>query len=85
MRRGGRGADQDDPRTFLTELTMEYHTSERENELIDLILQGLSRNEIGERLFISPNTVKTHTTNIYRKIGISSRRELFALFYGRRS
>jgi LuxR family transcriptional regulator, maltose regulon positive regulatory protein len=33
---------------------------------------GLSRREIGERLFISLNTVKTHTRELYRKLGVSS-------------
>jgi DNA-binding CsgD family transcriptional regulator len=42
-------------------------------------VQGLSNQKIGETLFISPNTVKTHIRNIYAKLEVSSRYELLAL------
>jgi DNA-binding CsgD family transcriptional regulator len=82
MRFAGRRTDQVEIDLFLTGLTRDYGISRRESELIELLLQGLSRTEIAERLYISPNTVKTHTANIYRKIGITSRNELFARFHG---
>ncbi len=49
----------------------------REAEMLILLLQGLKQNEIVEKLFISKNTVKTHTSNIYSKLGVTSREELF--------
>ena len=85
MRFGGRRPGHVEIDSFLAGLTRDHKTSRRENELIELLLEGLSRTEIAERLYISPNTVKTHTANIYRKIGISSRNELFARFYGAHS
>jgi len=51
----------------------------RELQVSDLITQGLSYTEIGEELTLSPHTVKTHYRSIYRKLGIHSKRELFAL------
>jgi len=41
-----------------------------------LILQGKSNKEIANELFISLSTVKTHITNIYNKLKVSSRQEL---------
>lgn len=45
----------------------------RESEILALICQGLSNNEITDRTFIGLNTVKTHIRALYRKIGVSSR------------
>ena len=42
----------------------------REKEIIKYISQGLTNNQIGEKLFISPRTVDTHRTNIMRKINV---------------
>lgn len=47
----------------------------REVEVLELIAQGLSTDEIGERLYLSRNSVKTHTRKLYRKIGVSNRTE----------
>jgi LuxR family maltose regulon positive regulatory protein len=47
--------------------------SERELEVLSLIAEGLSNREIGERLFLTLNTVKVHTRNIYGKLGVHSR------------
>lgn len=42
------------------------------------VKQGLPNKEIGERLFISANTVRTHMSHIFRKLGLKSRAELAA-------
>ena len=47
--------------------------SERELEVLHLIAAGLSNREIAEKLFISLNTVKTHTKNINSKLDVNSR------------
>jgi LuxR family maltose regulon positive regulatory protein len=47
--------------------------SERELEVLHLLSEGLSRQEIASKLFLSPNTVKTHTRNIYSKLGVNNR------------
>jgi NarL family two-component system response regulator LiaR len=45
----------------------------RELEILDLIAQGLSNKEIGERLFVSENTVKTHSSRVFDKLGVRRR------------
>lgn len=47
--------------------------SEREKEVLFLLVTGLPNKDIAERLYISPGTIKTHTLNIYRKMEVSNR------------
>ncbi|WP_461255351.1 LuxR C-terminal-related transcriptional regulator [Treponema sp. R80B11-R83G3] len=44
--------------------------TEREKEIARLMAEGLDNTEIGERLFVSNNTISFHITNIFRKFGI---------------
>jgi LuxR family maltose regulon positive regulatory protein len=52
--------------------------SERELEVLGLIAEGLSNREIAQRLFISPRTVKRHTSSIYGKLCVHSRMQAVA-------
>jgi NarL family two-component system response regulator LiaR len=45
----------------------------REHEILGLIAAGLSNREIGERLFVSENTVKTHSSRLFEKLGVNRR------------
>lgn len=45
----------------------------REHEILGLIAQGLSNREIGEKLFVSENTVKTHSSRLFEKLGVNRR------------
>lgn len=47
--------------------------SKREMEVLQLLGQGMSNQEIADQLFVSENTVKTHTNRIFEKLGIKSR------------
>jgi len=47
--------------------------SDREYEVLTLLAEGLSNREIAERLFVSPNTVKTHLAHLYQKLAVSRR------------
>ena len=52
--------------------------SEREAVVLQCLPTHLSNQEIAAQLYVSPNTLKTHLRNIYRKLGVSSRREAVA-------
>lgn len=58
--------------------------TEREREVLALMVEGLSNNKIAERLTINPSTVKFHVSNILSKLGVSSRTEAVALAVKRR-
>jgi DNA-binding CsgD family transcriptional regulator len=47
--------------------------SERELEIIELVAQGLTNQEIGERLMISKRTVDNHVSNVFTKTGANNR------------
>ena len=47
----------------------------REKEVLGLLARGASNKAIAKKLFISPHTVRTHLTHIFRKIGVASRLE----------
>jgi DNA-binding NarL/FixJ family response regulator len=49
--------------------------SAREQEVLELLADGLTNNEIGERLFISPITVRNHVSRILTKLQVRDRRE----------
>jgi len=45
---------------------------------VDLVVEGLSNPQIGERLFVSPRTVQTHVAHVFTKLEVSSRAQLAA-------
>lgn len=47
--------------------------NEREYEVLQLIAQGLSNQEIADKLFLALPTIKTHTSNLYWKLNVQSR------------
>jgi DNA-binding NarL/FixJ family response regulator len=49
--------------------------STREREVLDLIAAGATNREIADRLFLSPHTVKDHTSALYRKVNARNRAE----------
>jgi LuxR family maltose regulon positive regulatory protein len=52
--------------------------SDRELEILQLISEGLTNREIASRLFLSLNTVKAHSRNIYGKLDVHNRTEAVA-------
>lgn len=60
-----------------TDLSDPYHTlTEREREVLSLIAGGLTTQGIGEKLFLSPNTVHRHRVSLMQKLGLHSRLEI---------
>ena len=47
--------------------------TEREREVVFLLLRGLNNKEISKKLFISNHTTKAHVASIYKKLGVSNR------------
>ncbi len=47
--------------------------SKKEQRVLHCLAQGMSNQKIAETLFVSPNTIKTHTRNIYSKLGVNNR------------
>lgn len=54
--------------------------SDRESKVIECLSHGLSEKEIGEKLYISPKTVKNHLNNIRRKLGVQKNIEIIAYY-----
>jgi DNA-binding NarL/FixJ family response regulator len=57
------------------------HLTDRERELMTLVASGLSNDDIAERLYISPLTVKTHINRAMMKLGARDRAQLVVLAY----
>ena len=47
--------------------------TEREKEVLFLLATGLPNKALAEKLFVSPGTIKTHTLNVYQKMGVANR------------
>ena len=57
----------------IEELASSCGLSAREKDIALLIYKGKTNDEIGEILFLSTNTIKVHTSNLYKKMGVSNR------------
>lgn len=53
--------------------------SAREREISELVAEGLTNREIGERLFLSEKTIETHLTRVFQKLGLRSRTQVAAV------
>jgi DNA-binding NarL/FixJ family response regulator len=53
----------------------DYHLSEREKEILRLMVEAFNYKAIAEKIFISYETVRTHVKNIYKKLHVTSRNE----------
>jgi NarL family two-component system response regulator LiaR len=59
--------------------TRQYHLSERERDVLRLVVRGFSNRQIAANLTLSESTIKFHVSNILSKLGIASRAEAVAL------
>ena len=56
-----------------TSIVSQLHLSKRELEILSLLAQGHSNQEIAEKLFVSLSTVKTHNQNLFEKLDVKRR------------
>lgn len=68
-----------DKRALVLEDLAQYHITEREFSVIELVSEGLTNKEIASRLGISSNTVNNHVANIFAKTKVRSRIDLLNL------
>jgi DNA-binding CsgD family transcriptional regulator len=57
----------------------ELEITPRELEILELIAKGMSNREIAEKLFVSENTVKTHSSRVFDKLGAKRRTQAVQL------
>lgn len=69
------------PNTESGERSDIFQLSQREKEILELLAEGFEYKEIGDRLFISPNTVKKHCISIYQKLHVNNRAQALKIAY----
>jgi pimeloyl-ACP methyl ester carboxylesterase/DNA-binding CsgD family transcriptional regulator len=62
-----------DPQGYSVKLKLTEDLTEREQEILELIAQGLSNTQISDRLVLSPKTVRNHITHIFSKMQVTTR------------
>ena len=63
----------------VVEATEKYQLTKRESNILQLLLDGLENDEICDELSISVNTLKKHILNIYKKLNINNRVQMFKM------
>jgi DNA-binding NarL/FixJ family response regulator len=56
-----------------------YNLSKREIEVLDLMIENFSNDDIAKKLFLGKETVKTHRKNLFRKLGVNNLLDLYKL------
>jgi DNA-binding CsgD family transcriptional regulator len=64
----------------ISDFVVRHSLTQREEQILRALIDGLSYKEAAERLHISPDTVKTHVKNLYRKSGMEGRQALRLYF-----
>ena len=63
----------------VSDISREHNLTDREEEVLQLMARKMPIEQMEENLFIARGTIKAHTGRIYKKLGVHSRGELFAL------
>ena len=69
-----------EPANAADRIWRKLNLTDREAAIVELVLQGFSSESIGLTLAISTGTVKVHSRNVYRKLGISSQMQLLSVY-----
>lgn len=75
----GQQKDERAEKLTITEVTEKYELTKREHTILQLLMKGKDNHTICEELSISVNTLKKHILNIYRKLGIRKRVQMFKM------
>jgi non-specific serine/threonine protein kinase len=73
------GADGSDAEEASGERRQHTLLSKREDEVLRLVAEGLSNKEIAQQLIVTQNTVKSHVTSLFNKLGVDSRAQAVAV------
>lgn len=57
---------------------MDAYLTAREVQVVRLVAQGLTNEQIADRLYLSPDTIKTHLRRVFRRLDVNNRAELVA-------
>lgn len=63
---------------MLSDFLNSKNLSDREIDVVNLMVKGHTNREIGEKLFVSEKTIKFHNTNIFKKFGVLNRTKVMA-------
>ena len=75
----GQASSIDPTERAIAVIAEQYALSPRESEIALLVVKGYTLPMIGEKLFISTDTVRSHSKGLYKKLGIHKKQELIAL------
>ena len=67
----------EDSKKFLRKDLLKKNLSKREIEVVMLVLEGSTNREVAHKLCVAEKTVKFHLTNVYKKLNISRRSQIF--------
>ncbi|MCF8254799.1 MAG: response regulator transcription factor [Bacteroidia bacterium] len=62
------------------EVPYHYNLTPREKDVLELLVEGLEYKEIAQKMDTSPNTVRNHIANIYKKLHVTSKAQAIRLF-----
>jgi DNA-binding NarL/FixJ family response regulator len=59
----------------------DYNLTDREQEVLTILVQGLEYKEIATEMNVSPNTIRNHITNIYKKLHVTSKTQAIRVYF----
>jgi DNA-binding NarL/FixJ family response regulator len=65
--------------TSISEFCERYDLTDRQRHVLLLLVRGVSPKNIADHLCVSPTTVRRHATEMYRKCGVNTQREVLAM------
>ena len=63
-----------------SEKANDYNLTDREKEVLTFLVEGLEYKEIGMKMSVSPNTIRNHISNIYKKLHVTSKTQAIRVF-----